>query len=542
MNNQRAFAAYTTRFVNMARHRLGKALDEAANTEHDWGEWQTAVLLDETHAGLEIRTCSHCGTQESREKTFLYRFVGTEDNQWTNLNNWEGNPETLPASGEAVVIAHDCEIDTNTTVFNVIVNDGINLTVNEGATLTSVRMSTEEDAQVIIEDGAQLYTHSEGVQATVKKDIAPHGDTDGWYLVSTSLASDVEPSMDNGMAPATEESRDLCRFDHSEYLEWRNYMADSFNLENGQGYLFASQSETTLNFTGQLNASNADKSVPISYGSGTLAGLNLVGNPFASDAYLMDENNEIIPFYRMNETGDTIVAAQAGTAIKPCEGVFVICPDDREPHFAIFTTTAPENIGEAQDVPPMLLPIHDLPVNQDAFLDSITQTATLSAGWNWFSSNVEITLDDLKVALMEALPGTNITIKSKDNGQTTYNGTTWRGQLTTLNLNQMYRILIDNACEISLEGILINIANYPITINYGANWIAFPFSESMSLTNAFAGFAVNGDVVKSKSNGMATYNGTQWRGTLNTLVPGQGYIYKSTTTEVRILTFPVGTK
>ena len=172
-----------------------------------------------------------------------------------------------------------------------------------------------------------------------------------------------------------------------------------------------------------------------------------------------------------------------------------------------------------------------------------TQIVELSAGWNWFSPNVEITLEDLLNALIDALPNANaITIKSKDNGIVTYNGSIWRGQLTTLDLTQMYRISVGNACEISLEGILINPANHPVTIHNGANWIAFPLSESMSLNDVFGGFAVPGDVVKSKSNGVATYNGTSWRGSLNTLEPGQGYIFNSNVQSDRTFTFPLGAK
>lgn len=536
------YAAFTYYSLQKARFKLGQLLS-AANTEHTWGEWQTAVLPDNTHNGLEICTCSHCGAQESREKTFLYRFVGTEDNQWANLNNWEGNPETLPSSGEAVVIAHDCEIGTNTTVFNVIVNDGINLTVNEGATLTSVRMSTGEDAQVIIEDGAQLYTHSEGVQATVKKNIAPHGDTDGWYLVSTSLASDVEPSMDNGMVPATEESRDLYRFDQSEYLEWRNYQADSFNLENGQGYLYASQSETTLNFIGQINASNANISVPIFYGSGTLAGLNLVGNPFASDAYLMDENNEIMPFYRMNETGDTIVAVQAGTAIKPCEGVFVICPNDRETHSVIFTTTAPGNIGEAQDVPPVSLPQHGQLVNQDAFPDSITQTATLSEGWNWFSTYIEaedpVALFDM---LKAALGNNGLQIESANSGGTLYLGDgEWFGDLDCEGIynEQMYLIEVAAGCTIHLQGVPADPAEHQITIYPGWNWIGFPSLMEIPIAEMFAGFQPEEEDLIESILEESIYIDGEWIGSgFEALVPGQGFMYFSNSTETKILVFP----
>ena len=537
------YRAWSCRFINITRHYIGNALD-AANTEHTWGEWQTAVLPDDTHNGLEIRTCSHCGAQESREKTFLHRFVGTEDNQWANLNNWEGCPETLPASGEAVVIAHDCEIDTNTTVFNVIVNDGFNLTIHDGAILTSSRMATEGDAQVVIEDGAQLYTHSEGVQATMKKNIAPHGDTDGWYFISTSLATEVEPSTSNGIVPSTEDGYDLYYFDQSESLEWRNYKDNGFDLENGEGYLYANQAETILNFTGQLNPCNVEINIPITYSNSPLTGLNLVGNPFPCNAYLMDENHEIMPFYRMNEEGDTIVATQAGMPIKPCEGVFVFCPNDRQAHSVVFTTIAPANIGEAQDVPNMLLPIHDLLINQDACgaSSSITQTVELSAGTNWFSTNVEVTLDHLKAALVAAAPGTTITIQSQTlNTSYNPNNGRWTGQLTTLDVTRMYVITVATDCEIVLEGMLVDLAGHPVTIASGANWIAYPLDESMSLTDAFAGFAVNGDVVQSQTTN-ASYIRNRWQGQLTELVPGKGYIYNSSTSESRVFTFPVGAK
>ena len=172
-----------------------------------------------------------------------------------------------------------------------------------------------------------------------------------------------------------------------------------------------------------------------------------------------------------------------------------------------------------------------------------TQTIGLSQGWNWVSFNVEITLDDLKAALVTALPGTdNITIKSKNEGAATYNGTVWRGQLGSLDLSRMYRVYVEAACEITLEGLPINPAEHPITLSNGFNWIAFPFSESKTLTEAFAGFAINGDAVKSKGNGAANYNGTSWRGTLNALAPGQGYIYKSNAVEDRVFTFPTSAK
>jgi hypothetical protein len=171
-----------------------------------------------------------------------------------------------------------------------------------------------------------------------------------------------------------------------------------------------------------------------------------------------------------------------------------------------------------------------------------TQTVALSAGWNWWSTYLEITLDDLKAALLEALPNTTITIKSRNNGYTTYNGSMWRGTLSSLDVTQMYMIQANAACEITLQGMPINPAEHPVTIRPGVNWIAFPLNTSMSVANTFAGFAVANDAIKSKSNGYTTFNGTMWRGSLNTLQPGAGYIYQSNATGNRIFTFPTGAK
>ena len=173
---------------------------------------------------------------------------------------------------------------------------------------------------------------------------------------------------------------------------------------------------------------------------------------------------------------------------------------------------------------------------------TVTQTVTLAAGTNWFSTNVEITLDDLKAALVEALPGTNITIKSRTkNIAYNPNNHRWTGQLTSFDVTQMYMISVSADCEMTLSGTPINPAEHPVTIQNGSNWIAFPFSENMAISNAFAGFAVNGDKVKSRNNN-TQYLGNSWRGQLNTLLPGQGYMYISNTQETRTFTFPISTK
>ena len=185
---------------------------------------------------------------------------------------------------------------------------------------------------------------------------------------------------------------------------------------------------------------------------------------------------------------------------------------------------------------PCLPPAHGLVDHQSAFCSAM-QVIALVNGFNWVSFNVDITLDDLKAALVDAMPGaTSIKIQSKDNS-VTYNGSRWRGQLTTLSVEQMYKIETQAECEITLEGMPLNPVDHPITINAGSTWIGFPFAADMSLTDAFAGFAVSGDKISAKGQS-ASYNGTRWRGPLDTLVPGQGYVFESATT--RTFTYPTG--
>ena len=169
------------------------------------------------------------------------------------------------------------------------------------------------------------------------------------------------------------------------------------------------------------------------------------------------------------------------------------------------------------------------------------QTIALSSGMNWFSTNVEITLDDLKAALLEALPNAaanSIKVRSQNNGQATWNGRMWTGQLRDMNVAQMYKVSVPEDTEITLENMPVDPAEHPVTIAEGANWIGFQPQEGSTVTLTFAGFASNGDLIKSEGSGQAQWNGRMWVGALKNLVPGKGYVYKSSVSESRTFTFP----
>ena len=170
---------------------------------------------------------------------------------------------------------------------------------------------------------------------------------------------------------------------------------------------------------------------------------------------------------------------------------------------------------------------------------TMTQTIALASGTNWVSFNVETNLNDLKAALV-ATGNTTITIQGQTQNATyNPNNGRWTGQLRTLDLSQMYMIKLAAACEITLEGMLVDPSMHPVTIAPGANYIAYPFNTSMTVTNAFAGFGVANDQVQSQLQN-ANYSGTRWTGQLRNLEPGKGYIYKSASTGTRTFTFPLG--
>ena len=167
----------------------------------------------------------------------------------------------------------------------------------------------------------------------------------------------------------------------------------------------------------------------------------------------------------------------------------------------------------------------------------VEQTVTLTPGWSWWSTYLDITLEDLENAL-----GTNgAYIIGQEGSATYYDGFGWDGNLNTLNLSKMYKINVGANCSIALNGDVVNPEDYTITLNPGMNWIGFPVDHPMTLNEAFSGFTpTEGDVIKTW-DGLSIYKNNGWRGTFNNLEPGKGYLYNSTASSTKTFTFPSST-
>ena len=176
-----------------------------------------------------------------------------------------------------------------------------------------------------------------------------------------------------------------------------------------------------------------------------------------------------------------------------------------------------------------------------------TQTTSFIEGWNWWSSYIELTGIDGLGQLESSLGGAGLMVKSRSDGYVEpyeYNGTTnWYGTLTGIVNEQMYKVRTNTVCNALITGTVVVAAEHPINIGEGWNWIGFPSSQNVSLSLAMSGFTPEAnDVIKGRYS-YSTYfsdGGTSmWYGTLNSLEPGQGYMYYSNSEGTKTLTFNV---
>ena len=169
----------------------------------------------------------------------------------------------------------------------------------------------------------------------------------------------------------------------------------------------------------------------------------------------------------------------------------------------------------------------------------IQQTSTLSAGWNWWTPNVDLDATTLLALLKQALGTNGIKIVSPEGKFLSYNASTntWSGNLFGIEVGKMYKIDMSSNCEITLTGPAINEVGTSIIIYPGNNWIGFFGTVNTSVNQAMSNYTpMQGDKIIF-NNKFSTYNGTSWVGNLTTLVPGNGYIYKSNATTSQTLIF-----
>ena len=164
----------------------------------------------------------------------------------------------------------------------------------------------------------------------------------------------------------------------------------------------------------------------------------------------------------------------------------------------------------------------------------------LNAGWNWVSLNTEDSrfsnLDDLtsnmdlktEDRILSHSPARLDTYFANEDGTGNWSGSiTNNGGVTS---DFMYKMRFANAQTLKLSGPKVDVTSFSFTIKENWNWLPFPLTRNVQVSQALANFnPTAGDVIKSQ-NLFAIYDQLNgWSGTLNFLQEGRGYMIKATT-------------
>lgn len=160
----------------------------------------------------------------------------------------------------------------------------------------------------------------------------------------------------------------------------------------------------------------------------------------------------------------------------------------------------------------------------------VQQTIDLALGWSWMSIYVQPS----STAIADVLPKDKNTLKELKNikGQFGFSSVSSDGKIvgevTEIVPGNMYKIQAAKSLEFNVIGLPINVRTTSQTIHHGYNWIGTLSSEVMSPAEAFADLKPeHNDLVKNRSQ-VAMYRGNGvWEGTLQSIVPGMGYLYYS---------------
>ena len=252
----------------------------------------------EDYANIEI--AAFIG-DECRMSTFLVSYEGPEDPYPYIMKSIGNTAEELAAQATVTfkMYNHTTEKEYSICTYTCQVNgDGLGYWWPDSEIVTFFSPITKEIA----------------AWSTVNE--VPYG----FYLLSSPIGA-VDPTAVTNMVDG---NFDLYYFDQTQVKEWVNYKnGTTFGLEIGKGYLYANESAVTLEFNNVAYTGSGEVTL-VKDETASLAGWNLVGNPFNADATINRS------FYAMNADGSDLIAKTETDAIAPMEGVFVVANTDGE--------------------------------------------------------------------------------------------------------------------------------------------------------------------------------------------------------------------
>lgn len=154
-----------------------------------------------------------------------------------------------------------------------------------------------------------------------------------------------------------------------------------------------------------------------------------------------------------------------------------------------------------------------------------TGNLELVEGWNWASH----TQSDALASEGFKQPQSIVRVKTQ-NAEMLYDpsAASYTGSVGDILASQAVKVQASASAQVALQGDLFNPSTNTIDLAEGWNWLGYPLDAVQTPEEALAKLDVEeGDVLVGITDGYAQYADGAWVGTLETMVPGQGYMYKS---------------
>lgn len=279
-----------------------------------------SVYIDDIVITGPLSTESSINWATAIEKDDANVFTGAGGtDEWTSASNWSNG---LPANGANVFIEGDVTIASNVNVNNMTINGG-SVTINNGASLTVEGTLVNEDAaNLVINDGAQIFQNNEEIPATFVMNIINWTDNENaWQFIAS-------PLLDASLFSHATGNYDLFKYDGGEDLEWYNHKLHAAEFgstfEQGVGYLASHETAKTIVMTGTLNNKNTHtwNSYSFTYdyeGDKDVANFNLLGNPFTFNMKWSEvnasEDDFVLGYAYLNKDGGYETAVNGEIAV-----------------------------------------------------------------------------------------------------------------------------------------------------------------------------------------------------------------------------------
>ena len=151
----------------------------------------------------------------------------------------------------------------------------------------------------------------------------------------------------------------------------------------------------------------------------------------------------------------------------------------------------------------------------------------LAKGWNWISSNLVSEQMQKPLNFLEPIKDEADQLISFSQGLINDSEFGWTGNLSLLNATEGYKLHVTENVTHTWSGLAAAPESTPITLYKGWTWIGYVPTLGKDVNDALSGLqASEGDVVKGFDS-FAVYDAGQGTGTLQTMFPGEGYMYQA---------------